>query len=123
MEIAKIVLEYCKVFLSTQVIIGSLVISFLYIFKEDIRSLIKRIAFFNFPGGGKMAFQEQPTEELSKPEPSKIVEIEKITPTTDTLKLSKEQENIIKEILNAEKNRATLWEYRYLNYFLRCRAR
>lgn len=120
MEIATLVLEYLKVFLSTPVVAGVTVIAFFVLFKEDIRGLLKRIARIKFPGGGEFSITqiERASEELP-PRGEQPLVMQSVAPTLpDNLTLTPEQVKVVGEVFSAERARAALWEYRYLNYFL-----
>ena len=55
MEIAALVLEYVKVLLSAPVIAGAVAVVAFYLFSEDIRSLLRRVAKIKLPGGGEFS--------------------------------------------------------------------
>ena len=55
METAKLVLEYLRVLLSPQIIVGIIGIVFLILFREDTKALILRIAKIRFPGGAELS--------------------------------------------------------------------
>jgi hypothetical protein len=116
METAKIVLEYIKVFLSPQAVAGLVAAIFLSRFRKDISALLGRIARIRFPGGEVSTSQaERPPEaetSLAKPPASSDVQL----PQGRTL--TPEQVDTIRKVFEAERARAALWEYRYLNYFL-----
>lgn len=120
MDIATIVLEYLKVFLSTQVMAGATVFAFLVLFREDIRGLFKRVAKVKFPGGGEFSTTqlEKASEELSPRGEQPPVITTDPPKLPDNLTLTPEQIKIVGEAFSAERARAALWEYRYLNYFL-----
>ena len=117
MSTPQVVLEYFKVFLSPQVFAGAVAFVFLSLFRDDIKALFLRIAKIRFPGGA----------ELSTPQAAKIEEgPEKkeppALPPSDEPKLpaSLDQPELkaVRELFDAERARAYLWEYRYLNYYL-----
>ena len=120
MEIAALVLEYLKVFLSAPVITGAVAVVAFFMFGEDIRGLLRRIAKIKLPGGGEFSTSqiEKSSEDIpargeqppiSKPTPEKLPE---------NLTLSPDQQLAVKHVFEAERATARLWEYRYLNYFL-----
>ncbi|WP_293765910.1 hypothetical protein [uncultured Aquitalea sp.] len=120
MEIATLVLEYLKVILTTQVAAGATAITFFVLFKDDIKSLLKRVAKVRLPGGGEFSTTQierdsealQPQgEQLPTTPPDPL-------PLPDNLTLTPEQQKVVSEAFAAERARAELWEYRYLNYFL-----
>ncbi len=121
MEIANLVLEFVKVILSPQVIGGAVAIIFFSLFREDIKALMRRIATIRFPGGSELSTsQVERTSESSvsaKAEaPATLGKANVALPKDITL--TQEQAKQIGEVLKAERARAYLWEYRYLNYFL-----
>lgn len=120
MEIATIVLEYLKVLLSAQVMAGATVFAFFVLFREDIRGLFKRVAKVKFPGGGEFSTTqlEKASEELSPRSKQPPVITTDPPKLPDNLILTAEQIKVVGEAFSAERARAALWEYRYLNYFL-----
>ena len=119
MEVAKLVLEYLKVILSPQVIAGGIALSFFLIFREDIKALMLRIAKIKFPGGGEVSTsqlertsEESTAENTPPPAPPGGV------PLPEGLSLTPDQVQVVRQVFEAERARAALWEYRYLNYFL-----
>ena len=70
METAKLVLEYLRVLLSPQIIVGIIGLVFLLLFREDIKALILRIAKIRFPGGAELSTLQSERqineEEISK---------------------------------------------------------
>lgn len=55
MEMAELVLEYLKVFLSTSIVLLVIFIIFIFIFKDDIKALLLRIAKIKLPGGTELS--------------------------------------------------------------------
>jgi hypothetical protein len=121
MQTANVILEYLKVLLSPQVVIGILVGVFFGIFYRDIKALIQRIASIKLPGGAELSTPQSIRSESApedKPAP-KLPETEQVQlPVT----LEPNELESIRELFNAERARAYLWEYRYLNYFLAYRT-
>ena len=119
MEIAQIILEFLEIILSPQAIAGMVVALFLVFFKEDIAALFLRIGKIRLPGGTEVSTSQ--TEKLNeagenKPLPSaqrKEENRENLPQTLDPQELEE-----VKQLLDSERARAYLWEYRYLNYFL-----
>lgn len=119
MEIAKLILEYLKVLLSTPVVAGAIAIAFIVLFRGDIRALMRRVATIRFPGGEVSTSQVERSSEVTpttgatpKVPPSEQVVL------PQNIALTPEQVKQLAEIFQAERARAYLWEYRYLNYFL-----
>ena len=122
MEIAKIVIEYLRVILSPQVVISVTILIILMIFQSELQVLLKRIAKIKFPNGTEISTSqiERSHEELSakgnKPEPLSTPSSEPVSLPSFTL--TQEELKKLEEIFAAERARAALWEYRYLNHFL-----
>ena len=118
MEVAKLVLEFLKIIFSSPPIAGAVAVVCLIFFKQELKALILRLAKINFPGGtAEFASQiEKSNERLPiSAEPPKPTE----APTLpQNISLSPEDANRIRQTFDAERARATLWEYRYLNHFL-----
>lgn len=51
MTTPQLVLEYLKVLLSTQVVAGIVSLAILWIFRDDLKALLLRIAKIRLPGG------------------------------------------------------------------------
>ncbi len=120
METARLVLEYVKAVLSPQVVAGIAALAFFLMFKEDIKALIRRIAKIRFPGGGEVsttqverASEESPPREAVPPVPPP-----EQVPLPPSLSLTPDQVEQIAQAFQAERAKAYLWEYRYLNYYL-----
>jgi hypothetical protein len=123
MKPPELVLEYFKVLLSSQVVIGVLAFSFLYLFREDIKALLLRIAKIRLPGGTEVSTPQSPQLEdvpenkpLPKPPPQDASSL--ALPKN----LDQQQLDDVKQLLDAERARSYLWEYRFLNYFLAYRT-
>lgn len=107
MEVAKLVLEYLKVVLSPQAVVGGIAVVFFLMFREDIKALMRRIAKIKFPGGGEVstsqlerASEESPAGQTPPPAPPGGV------PLPEGLSLTPEQVRAIREAFDAERARA-----------------
>ena len=117
MEISKHILEYLQLLLSPQIVIGAVTVTFLLLFREDIKALLLRIAKIKLPGGAEVSTpqSEQQAEEETQEKPA---------PTPDTSVsglpsgLTAEQRTTVENMLKAERATSYLWEYRYLNHYL-----
>jgi hypothetical protein len=112
-------LEYLKVILTTPVMIVLAIVTFLVMFRLDVKALMARIARVKFPGGEIEATQlEKAKEDIpvkgAAPEPIAKEGAEIAAPAATRPAGG----NATAEALAAERARAALWEYRYLNYFL-----
>lgn len=118
MELSRIILEYLKVILSPQIIIGVIGLVFLFFFREDIKALILRIAKIKFPGGTEVLTSQserQIKEEKIEQKPLPSPELSLPGLPAD---LTPQQRFTVENTLKAERATSRLWEYRFLNYFL-----
>ena len=117
METSKIILEFIRALTASQIIYGAVAITFLLLFKEAIKALIGRIAKIKLPGGGELSTPQSLRSSDEKPNDVKIsVSSDDLLPPN--LELTTEQVKQIDEAFKAERAKAALWEYRYLNYYL-----
>ncbi len=112
-------LEYLKVILTTPVMIAVVVLTFLLLFRADVKALMGRIFKVKFPGGEIEATQlEKAKEEFpavgGAPRPT-AQEGAPIVALPASPSGGVEQ---VQSALNAERANAQLWEFRYLNHFL-----
>ncbi len=119
MELAKIVLEYIQAILTAQVVIGIVVILFYRKFNVELKNLIDRIASVKFPGG-EISTPQQAKSIIENNDPKNIPSVPSTDKTiaTEGFSLTPEQAKQIKDLFDAERAKAYLWEYRYLNYYL-----
>ena len=105
-EFLNVIVDFFRILLSPQIVIGAIVIVFFYQFKSDIQALLARIESAEFPGG-KIATTQPPVKdkkqlsELPDPAFPKEGEIEDL-----------------KQLYRDERKRAFYWEYSHLNLFL-----
>lgn len=120
MENAKLILEYLKVILSSHIVVSMAIIGLFLIFKEDVKALMRRIATIKLPGGGELSTSqiEKSKEEFAQNTERPPVSSEGSPQVPDNLNLTQEQVGALRQIFDAERARAALWEYRYLNFFL-----
>ena len=118
MAIATLVLEYLKVLMSPQIVLGTVGFVFLLIFREDIKALLLRIAKIRLPGGTEISTSQserQIKEEKIEQKPLPAPQSPLVGVPSD---LTPQQRSAVENILKAERATSYLWEYRYLNYFL-----
>src|SRR4051812_25968390 len=115
MDVAKIVLEYVRVLLSWPVVVLLLGVIFFSKFKDSIAALIGRIAGIKFPGGGELLLPQTINNELvaqARVEATMTATLDALTvEATGTVALSGDAELRMR----SERERAYIWEYRYLN--------
>jgi len=117
MTTADLILNYLKVLLSAPPVAGVVAALCLILFRSELRNLITRIATIRFPGGELSTSQESVAEKITgssdTPPPSSDA------PNLPAgLVLGPEQQQKIVEFVEAERARAALWEYRFLNFYL-----
>jgi len=119
MKLAQLILEYLKLLFSLPVVAGAVAFTVLALFRDDIKALLLRIAKIRLPGGTEVS-----TSQITKAEeaaenkpleksPARVEPPPALPPSLDPNELEQ-----VKQLLDAERTRAYLWEYRYLNYFL-----
>lgn len=116
MEIAELVLEYLKVFISFPVATVVIVLAVLIMFKEPVATLLANISKAKLPGGIELETHQnlrndQSDKKVSVPEDS----IEKIEglPTS----LNTQQKSEVESLLKSHIANTYLWEYRFLNFY------
>ena len=116
-----IFLEYLRVLLSAPVVIGLIACVCLYLFKDQLRSLLTRVALIKW-GAAELSVPQPPSDTPAVTETiSSIVAIEtdqSTLPIPAGTQLPAAVEEQLLQAFNAERARAHLWEYRYLNHFL-----
>jgi hypothetical protein len=118
MHTAQLVLDYIKAVLSPQVIAGAVGFTLLAVFRDDFKALLLRVAKIRLPGGTEVSTSQITKAEeaaenkpLDKPPPAD-------PPPSLPASLDHKELEQVKQLLDAERARAYLWEYRYMNYFL-----
>ena len=116
-----IVLEYLRVLLSAPVVLGLIAAVCLYLFKAQLRSLLTRVALIKW-GSAELSVPQPPSDApLVTGSQSTTVAIEtdhSVLPIPAGTQLPAGVEQQLLQAFNAERARAHLWEYRYLNHFL-----
>ncbi len=112
-----LILEYLKVLLSAPVMGAAVAISFLVMFKNEIRKYISRITI-KFPGGAEVSTSQAEVSVGEAREPQRpLPQVAEPAPALPAGLTAQQQEEVI-QLLKAEKAASYLWEYRYLNRFL-----
>jgi len=119
LEIANLALEFLRILLSAPVVAGMIAVAVISIFRGDIRALMRRVATIRFPGGEFSTSQAERSGEVARTEAdAPTVPPEEQMTFPQNIELTPEQLKQLAEIFQAERARAYLWEYRYLNCFL-----
>lgn len=111
-----LILEYLKVLLSAPVMGAVVAITFLVMFKDEIRKYISRIASIKFPGGAEVSTSQAAVSVGEAREPQRP--LPHVAEPALPAGLTAQQQEEITQLLKAEKAASYLWEYRYLNRFL-----
>ena len=118
MDIAKLVIEYLKVLLSAPPLFSVVAIIFIFIFREDLKALILRIAKIKLPGGTEVSTpQSNQLAVEDKPAPEHTVN-EQVPVTGLPADLTPQQRTAVEQLIRLHIATSYVWEYRYLNYFL-----
>jgi len=115
MSTAEIVLEYFKLLLSTPVVAGLIACGFTLTFKAQLGRLIDRVASIKVPGGELSTPQLPP--DMTREAPKDLRVLDEAEPVLPPQPQPADIQRFT-ELLRAERTRAYLWEYRYLNLFL-----
>lgn len=114
MEIHQIILEYLKILLTAPVLLSITAITFFWLFRQELRNLINRVAFIKLPGGAEVNTPQPFIEKSDTPIPTNDLKVEDALP----IGLNLQQEREITHLIKSHIATSYLWEYRYLNYFL-----
>ncbi|MBW7996246.1 MAG: hypothetical protein FVQ81_06700 [Candidatus Glassbacteria bacterium] len=112
----ELLLEYLKLFLSPQMVIGAIVLLFIFIFRNELKCLLVRIKKAKAVGS-ELEFETQ--RELLEAEKNRP-EDKPEPPQADSGKMTlkpDEQERLV-GVIEQLRTHAIYWEFRYLNLFL-----
>lgn len=113
------IVELLKAILSTPTAIAAVSITFMILFKKELKALIERIRSVEFPGGSVTASQAQMSATAATIEvPSNPALQTEGTQLPSDVKLSPDDQKRMAELFEAETARAAFWEYQFLNRFL-----
>ena len=112
----ELALGYLRVLLSAPPMTVVVVLLLVCVFRNDLQAIMSRIATIKFPGG-ELSTTSQ-TDRLEKTGPDVLPPQE--TDLPEGLTLSPEQQELVRDFIQAQQTTSRLWEYRYLNlYFVR----
>jgi hypothetical protein len=109
--------EYLKVILGAPVTVVAAVLTFLIMFRCDVKALMARIAKVKFPGG-EIETQLERAKEGLPPQGDVPQPIAREGAKIDAAPAQSNADKAQRDAISAERANAALWEYRYLNYFL-----
>lgn len=111
--------DLLAILLGAPVVGGAIALTLILIFREELRTLIRRLASLRFPGGELTISQadKAASDTVRGAEVSAQPAAEEPTLPRGLTLMPEDQERLV-EFLKSERARAALWEYRYLNLFL-----
>jgi len=119
MTTAQLVLDYIRAFLTAPVLATVVMLTFFGIFKADIKDLIRRLATIRLPGGGEISTSQADRIKEEVPVARAQPQVPRDTPSIpEGVTITKEQADEFRQLFEAERAKAYVWEYRYLNHFL-----
>lgn len=111
-------LEYLKVLLTGPVLFSIVALVFIFVFKEDIKALLLRVAKIKLPGGAEVS-TPQSTRTAEESTSTKEPNIDENVPIQNLPNdLTPQQKQTVEQLIRSHIATSYLWEYRYLNYFL-----
>jgi hypothetical protein len=118
----KLLLEYLRVFLSGPVVGGLVATLFVILFRKDISALMQRIVTFKGAGVELTTTQQVRSLEAALAPTTSPPSSAEPAETPQGLHLPPEELKRLQDFIRTERDRATLWEYRFLNFFLVART-
>ena len=106
-------LEYFRVLLSAPPMTVVVVLVLVCIFRSDLKAIMSRIATIKFPGG-----ELSTTSQIDRPAKTGPDELPpQETDLPEGLTISPEQQELVRDFIQAQQTTSRLWEYRYLNFY------
>ena len=111
-------IDYLRVLMTGPVLFSLVAIIFIFIFKEDIKALLLRVAKIKLPGGTEVSTPQSDrlSKEVSQENEPEVNDSEPIQGLPSGL--TPQQKQSVEQLVRSHIATAYLWEYRYLNYFL-----
>ncbi|WP_144153280.1 hypothetical protein [Paraburkholderia sp. BCC1885] len=113
-----LLLEYLKVFLAWPVIVGIGAIVAVVLFRDEVKSLVNRIASFEIAGAKLVTQQAVPDAADAENVPAPVAVNDAAPAALENPQIPAPERAQLQTIFEAERAAARMWEYRYLNYFL-----
>ncbi len=114
----KLLLEYLRVLLSGPTVAGLVALAFFFAFRDDIRKLMARIATFKGAGVEVTTTQQERALEAGLAPAAAPSSSQQPPDTPPGLHLPPQEQERLRDFIRTERDRATLWEYRFLNLYL-----
>jgi hypothetical protein len=115
---AQLVLEYLKVILAAPPVSGAVALVFIWVLKDEVRGLVRRIAKIKVGGSEVSTSQiDRSAEALQSPASPALVASSEPAPVLPE-GVDQDSGRRLLEMIHSERTRAVLWEYRFLNLFL-----
>ncbi len=111
-------IDYLSVLLTGPVLFSLVAIIFIFIFKDDIKALLLRVAKIKLPGGTEVSTPQSArlSEETPLENEPEVNNSEPIQGLPNDL--TAQQKQSVEQLIRSHIATAYLWEYRYLNHFL-----
>ena len=109
----ELALGYLRVLLSAPPMTVVVVLVLICVFKSDLQAIMSRLATIKFPGGELSTTSQSDRLETTGPEEPPPQE----TDLPEGLTISPEQQELLRDFIQAQHNMSRYWEYRYLNFY------
>ena len=115
----ELALGYLRVLLSAPPMTVVIVLVLVCVFRDDLSAIMSRIATIKFPGGelSTTSQKDRPTETGPNELPQGATGPDAETALPDGLTLTPQQQELLRDFIQAQQATSRLWEYRYLNFY------
>ena len=114
---SELALGYLRVLLSAPPMTVVVVIVLVCVFRSDLKAIMSRIATIRFPGGELSTTSQIDHQEKTGPDELPPGSTGQNTALPEGLTLSPEQQELMRDFIQAQQTTSRLWEYRYLNFY------
>ena len=114
----EIIVGYLRVVLSAPPMTVLVVIVLVCVFKNELKTLMEKIATIKFPGG-ELSTTTSQIDRSAKTGPDELPpgSTGQETALPEGLTISPEQQELVRNFIQAQQTTSRLWEYRYLNFY------
>lgn len=114
----KILLEFLRLFFSTPVLVVGLIYVLINKFREEVKSLLLRVTALKLPGGGEISASQADRLVLENRNSESLNSSSPEIKYPENLSLNSDQQKSLIQFIDAERAKAYIWEYRFLNLYL-----
>ena len=114
---SELALGYLRVLLSAPPMTVVVVIVLVCVFRSDLKAIMSRIATIRFPGGELSTTSQIDRQEKTGPDELPPGSTGQNTALPEGLTHSPEQQELMRDFIQAQQSTSRLWEYRYLNFY------